>query len=98
VERAALQVSDDPSLDFALGTVRFQSGDLPGARLALEQTVALEPGFYEGWLRLALVCQAAGDPEARERALARAASLPEARDGRVERMRMLLRAGPGALR
>ncbi len=100
LERASTWVNDDPSLWFTLGTARLQTQDLPGARAALEQAVRLEPGYYDGWLRLALVCAVQGDAAARDQCLARAAGLPEARDGRVDQVRKLLAAGglppPGA--
>jgi len=51
--RATRWRPDDPAVWYALGSARVGVGDLEGARAATVRTVALDPAFYEGWLRLA---------------------------------------------
>ena len=92
--RAHRWFPDDASLEFALGTVELRLRQPAEARAALERTVALAPGFYEGWLRLAMASALTGDLPAAARALDRAAALPGASDGRVEQLRAALAAAP----
>ena len=80
---------------FALGNARLLEGRPREAAGAFERTVALDPAFYDGWLRLALARHGLGDASGRDAALARAASLPEAGDGRVAALRRQW-AGPAA--
>jgi tetratricopeptide (TPR) repeat protein len=92
--RATRWITDDASLEFALGTVQLRQRRAPQARLALERTVELAPAFYEGWLRLAVARAVTGDLAGAAGAIDRAGALPEASDGRAERLRTLLASAP----
>ena len=87
LEHAALWVNDDPALLYALGNASLLEGRAIEAAGAFERTVALDPAYYDGWLRLALARHGLGDGPGRDAALARAAALPEAGDGRVAALR-----------
>lgn len=87
LEHAARWKTDDASLEYALGVASDALGRPAQARAAFERTLALDPRYYDGWLRLARACHELGDAAARDAALERAARLPESGDGRVARLR-----------
>jgi predicted Zn-dependent protease len=90
LERAERALKNDADLEFALGLAHGSRGEFAAARDALARAVAIDPTFYEGWLRLAQASHLAGDAGTRERALARADALPESRDGRAAALRARL--------
>jgi predicted Zn-dependent protease len=76
LEAAAVLLPGEPSLWDAIGVAHVRIGQADRARAAFERTVAIAPGYLEGWLRLAAACQSMGDGAARDRALAQAGALP----------------------
>jgi predicted Zn-dependent protease len=76
LEAAALLLPGEPGLWDAIGVAHVRLGQADRARAAFERTVALSPGYVEGWVRLAAACQTLGDAAGREEALARAGALP----------------------
>ncbi|TMQ65529.1 MAG: hypothetical protein E6K78_07455 [Candidatus Eisenbacteria bacterium] len=94
LDRAAPWQSRDVDLEWARGVANAQLDRVPQARAAFQRSVEIDSTFYDGWLKLATACHLAGDLEARDRALARAASLPQSADGRVALLRERLAATP----
>jgi tetratricopeptide (TPR) repeat protein len=90
--RAAADAPDDPDVAYGLGLAHARLAHVREARAAFERAVQIEPRFYDAWLRLATAAHLLGDGAARDAALARAASLPDARDGRVDAMARRLAA------
>ena len=93
LEHASRWKQGDASLENALGVANAAVGRPGEARAAFERTLALDPAYYDGWLRLARACHELGDRRARDAALGRAAALPEARDGRAAALARVLAAG-----
>ncbi len=79
LEAAVVLLPGEPSLWDAIGVARVQLGRRESARAAFQRTLALTPGYLEGWLRLAAVCQLLGDAGGRDQALVRAEALPGGR-------------------
>lgn len=94
LEHAERWTHDDADLSFALATAYVRGQRWADARRLFTETVTIDPGYYDAWLRLATTCQLAGDAAGRDAALARAAALPQASDGRVEALRRELLARP----
>jgi protein O-mannosyl-transferase len=84
LDRAAHWNQDDASVSYALGVACQIERRWPEALAAFQRTVAIDPVYYEAWLRLSVSAHESGDPATRDQALATARALPEAADGRVE--------------
>ena len=91
LEGAATGLERDPGAWDALGFAYVNAGRFEQARDAFARTVAIQPGYLEGWMRLAGACQRLGDVAGRERALDAAARLPGGPE-RVALMRRRLEA------
>jgi protein O-mannosyl-transferase len=91
---AARHLPDDADLFWALGMARGDVRDAAGAEAAFRRALAVDPGFYDAWLRLATLAHLRGAAGTRDSALERAAALPQAADGRVELLRHRFAAGP----
>lgn len=94
LETAAAGLERDPGVWDALGFAYVGAGRFAEARDAFARTVAIQPGYLEGWMRLAGASQRLGDDDGRERALAAAARLPGGAE-RVALMRRRLEAVGG---
>ena len=64
-----------PWAHVGLAEVRFQEGDLDGAKASLESSVEENPYYLKGYDWLARVCQAQGKHDEAEQALVKAAAL-----------------------
>ncbi len=84
LDRAARWNTDDASVSYALGVACQIERRWAEAQSAFQSTVAVDPRYYEAWLRLAVSAHESQDLATRERAIAAARALPEAADGRAE--------------
>jgi predicted Zn-dependent protease len=85
-------VGRNPLLHYEIGLGYAQQQRFVAAKGAFQNALALDPGYYEAWIKLAGACAMTGDPAGRDLALARAAALPQAQPAVIAELRKQLSA------